>query len=238
MTRNRDVFQSKTRKSYLKLSRVVTRKRVCSFTPSPTILTIFLRTKISLKFLSRYVPFGKKAPFPVVTQTRAHQLLSRYMMKKIGQIKFCSIKNLRLIVGFNTNHLNQQLSFLNDSEYFEDTQVDEENHDEWCAKDVEFTKPRERKSIIKLDLTETAIISQRYSVSAAHITSTMLHAALKAAIIVREQYSDIKSALFIYKSKIRRAKIKNSLCLKRCFRDNDPIKTQYFHGRLTRNKYP
>ena len=141
--------------------------------------------------------------------------------------------------GLNSNHLNKQFSIFNASEYFEDTQFDEENYEEWCAKDVAFTKPRERNSKVKLDLTETAIIPQRYSVSegaAAHITSTVLHAALKAGIIVQEQYSDITSALFIHKSKIRRSKLKCSLYLKRCERDDDPIKTLYIDGRLDEEK--
>ena len=59
--------------------------------------------------------------------------------------------------GLNSNHLNKQFSFLNASEYFEDTPFDEENYDEWCAKDVAFTKPRERSPLSNYT-TETDII--------------------------------------------------------------------------------
>ena len=74
--------------------------------------------------------------------------------------------------------------------------------------------------------------------AAAHITSTVLHAALKAVIISQEQSSYIKSALVVNNSKIRRAKLKISRYLKRCSTDDDPIKSLYFDGRLDETETP
>ncbi|GBM46378.1 hypothetical protein AVEN_65977-1 [Araneus ventricosus] len=54
------------------------------------------------------------------------------------------------------------------------------------VKDDMFTKSREKTYKPKLDLTETVIIAQRYNASeraVAYITSSVLHAALKAVII-------------------------------------------------------
>ncbi|GBL80105.1 hypothetical protein AVEN_224996-1 [Araneus ventricosus] len=95
-----------------------------------------------------------------------------------------------------------------------------------------FTKPRGKTSKLKLDLTETVIIAQRYvsERAVAHITSAMLHAALKAGIISSGQSSDITSALIVDRNKIRREKRKVSWNLKqRC--TDDQIKRLYLDGR-------
>ncbi|GBN79027.1 hypothetical protein AVEN_90722-1 [Araneus ventricosus] len=101
-----------------------------------------------------------------------------------------------------------------------------------------FTKTRGKTSKPKLDLTETVIISQRYNVNerdVAHITSAMLHAALKTGIISSGQSTDITSALIVDRNKIRREKLKVSWNLKQRSTD-DPIKRLYFDGRKDETK--
>ncbi|GBM06119.1 hypothetical protein AVEN_265177-1 [Araneus ventricosus] len=102
-----------------------------------------------------------------------------------------------------------------------------------------FTKPRGKTSKPKLDLTETVIIAQRYHVSertVAHITSAMLHTALKAGIISSGQSSDITSALIVDKNKIWREKLKVAPNLKQRSTDDDPIKSLHLDGRKNETK--
>ncbi|GBN66938.1 hypothetical protein AVEN_173931-1 [Araneus ventricosus] len=101
------------------------------------------------------------------------------------------------------------------------------------------TKPRGKISNPKQDLTETVIIAQRYNVSeraVAHITSAMLHAALKAVIISSGQSSEITSALIVEKNKIRREKLKVARNVKQRSMDYDPVQSLYFDGRKDESK--
>ncbi|GBM50348.1 hypothetical protein AVEN_208954-1 [Araneus ventricosus] len=133
-------------------------------------------------------------------------------------------------------------SLSDDSQHFGDGDdvagVENKAEDNFVKGDM-FTKPRGKTSKPKLDLTETVIIAQRYNVSeraVAHITSAVLHAALKAGIMSSRQSSNIISALIVDKNRIRREKLKVARNLKQRPTDDDPIKSLYFDGRKVETK--
>ncbi|GBN17738.1 hypothetical protein AVEN_109719-1 [Araneus ventricosus] len=102
-----------------------------------------------------------------------------------------SCKKLRPEISLSESSYSNAVShsLSNNSQHFGDgddmTGVENKAEDNF-VKDDKFTKSRGKTYKPKLDLTETAIIAQRYNVSetaVAYITSAVLHAALKAVII-------------------------------------------------------
>ncbi|GBL99561.1 hypothetical protein AVEN_68827-1 [Araneus ventricosus] len=166
--------------------------------------------------------------------------VTKGMIKRVER----SCKKLRPEISLSeSSYLNAvSHSLSNTSQHFgdgDDVARVENKAENNFVKDDKFTKSRGKIYKPKLDLTETVIIAQRYNVSeraVAYITSSVLHAALKAVIISSGQSSDITSALIVEKNKIRYERLKVARNLKQRSTDDDPIKSLYFDGRKDETK--
>ncbi|KAK3925304.1 Tetratricopeptide repeat protein 30-like protein [Frankliniella fusca] len=99
---------------------------------------------------------------------------------------------------------------------------------------VRFTKSQKTVSQTRLDLSETAVVGQRYGLSlraTAHVSSSVLLAAKKAGIISPEASVNIKETLVIDKNKIKRENDKVGSKLKQEARNEDAVRGLYFDGR-------
>ncbi|KAK3910192.1 hypothetical protein KUF71_004066 [Frankliniella fusca] len=96
---------------------------------------------------------------------------------------------------------------------------------------VRFTKSQKTVSQTRLDLSETAVVGQRYGLSlraTAHVSSSVL---LAAGIISPEASVKIKETLVIDKNKIKRENDKVGSKLKQEARNEDAVRGLYFDGR-------
>ncbi|GBN24701.1 hypothetical protein AVEN_21548-1 [Araneus ventricosus] len=121
-------------------------------------------------------------------------------------------------------------SLSNDSQHFgdgDDVAGVENKAEDNFVKDDMFTKTRGKAYKLKLDLTETVIIAQRYDVS---------ERAVASVIISSGQSNDITSDLIVDKNKISRGKLKVARNLKQHSTDDDPIKSLHFDGRKDETK--
>ena len=91
-----------------------------------------------------------------------------------------------------------------------------------------------KSSQARLDLSEAAVVAQRYGISqraAAHLSSSVLLAANQAGMISPDISQKVPDCLVIDKSKIRREKIKTGSKLKEESRYEDSIRGLYFDSR-------